>query len=96
MTEDAQQTTKPRDPPAWGGVSKVICVLSGIAALLNGIYLMTVQAVGPNSLVETVAHGVGILSISAGLFMVGLSVFISNGVNVLWSVLQNGPKQEAG
>ncbi len=51
------------------GAGSVLDVLAALAAIGAGIYLLTLQTVGGDSIFEAIAHGLGVFIIAVGVWM---------------------------
>lgn len=54
----------------WGASSRILGVIAGAVAIFGGVTLLGLKAAGENSLIEALAHGIGIYCIGKGLFMI--------------------------
>lgn len=59
----------------------VLAVLSGIVAILAGLYLVFLQAAGPNSLIQAMANAIGWFCIAAGVGIIAMSLQLSSITN---------------
>jgi hypothetical protein len=70
--------TQPATPPlvfpaadaAWGSATRIVGVIGGAVAIFGGITLLGLKAASESSLIEALAHGIGIYCIGKGLFMI--------------------------
>jgi len=74
--DDASPSVSPRAPVLgndtnlWGASSRVLGIIGGGVAILGGTTLLGLKAAGENSMIEAIAHGLGIYCIGKGLFMI--------------------------
>lgn len=54
----------------WGGSSRILGFIGGAVAIFGGVKLLALKAAGENSMIEAIAHGLGIYCIGKGLFMI--------------------------
>lgn len=80
-TVEPPSATLPQNAPAstysgsvWGFGSRVLAVIGGAVTILGGLTLLGLKAASENSLIEAVAHGIGIYCIGKGLFMMAAVV----------------------
>lgn len=45
-------------------------IISAVISIFSGIYLTSVQAVGPNSIMQMIANGMGWYCIAHGIYMI--------------------------
>ena len=50
-------------------MGRVIDILSTVVCAAAGVYLLSIQAQDPNSLIEAIAHGIGIYFLAKALFI---------------------------
>ena|ERR1043166_8572720 len=65
---------------SWGGGSTFFCVVAGGIAVFGGFTLLNLKAAAENSLVEAIAHGIGIYCIGKGLFMIASALNFRAGI----------------
>lgn len=80
MTEES---TNLRSVGGWGMASRAFCVFAGIISIVGGLSLFTLKAASENSLIEALAHGIGIYCIGKGLFMMAATANFTEAVNRL-------------
>jgi hypothetical protein len=68
---------------AWGAPSRVLGIIGGCVAIFGGVTLLGLKAAGQNSLIEAIAHGIGIYCIGKGLFMISAIVNFKTAVEFL-------------
>ena len=56
-----------RKTPFFG--TRTAATLASIGCAVAGVYLLTTQAVGENSLIETLAHGIGIYFLAKAFYV---------------------------
>ncbi len=69
----------------WGNASRVFGVIGGLISTIGGIYLLLTKAAGENSLIEVIAHGIGIYCLGRGLFMISSIVNFGAGIDLVVS-----------
>jgi hypothetical protein len=50
-------------------LSAVLAVLSSLACIGGGLYLLNIQSAAENNIFEAIAHGIGIYCIGKGLYV---------------------------
>jgi hypothetical protein len=65
MTDEATQTNSAM-------ISKAFAVLGGLICIVGGIGLAGLKAQGANSLLESIANGMGYYFIGKGLYMISM------------------------
>jgi hypothetical protein len=77
VTTTTQLATPPPVAPSvpavetvWGSATRIVGVVGGAVAIFGGITLLGLKAAGESSLIEALAHGIGIYCIGRGLFMI--------------------------
>lgn len=61
------QEDPPKDPHKVGGA--LLDILAALGSIGAGLYLLTSQAVSPDSYIELLAHGIGVYFIAKGIYM---------------------------
>lgn len=70
LTSSAVVQSSANVSQAWGQLSRLAGVIGGGVAIFGGVTLVGLKAASENSLIEAVAHGLGIYCIGKGLFMI--------------------------
>lgn len=63
-------TTASTVTDAWGTSSRILGVIGGAVAIFGGVTLIGLKAASENSLIEAIAHGIGIYCVGKGVFMI--------------------------
>jgi hypothetical protein len=53
-------------------MSKFFAILAGLVSIFAGIYLASIQSAASNSLISTIANGMGWYYIARGLYMISM------------------------
>jgi hypothetical protein len=69
----------------WGSASRAICIISGGIAISGGVNLVMIKAAGENSILEAIAHGMGLYFIGKGIFMIAIPFQVRGAVARLFS-----------
>jgi hypothetical protein len=70
---------------SWGSSSRAICIISGGIAISGGVNLVMIKAAGENSILEAIAHGMGLYFIGKGIFMIAIPFQVRGAVARLFS-----------
>lgn len=82
-SEDVEKARAQVQPQTFAGASLVFSVLGGLACVVAGIYLASVDAVDSSSLGQVLANGIGWYCIGRGLFMMATPFQLRGAVNHL-------------
>lgn len=52
---------------------RIFSVVSGAIAIFAGLYLLSTRAAGSNSMIEVLAHGMGLYFVARGIYMLAPS-----------------------
>jgi len=66
----ASVAASPAVTNVWGTSSRILGVIGGATAIFGGVTLVGLKAASENSLIEAIAHGLGIYCIGKGVFMI--------------------------
>ena len=69
----------------WGHTSLTFCIISGGIAIGSGVNLVMLKAVGENSMIEAIAHGMGFYFMGKGLFMMSIPFQARGAIERLFS-----------
>lgn len=69
----------------WGNASRTICIISGGIAISGGVNLVMLKSAGENSMIEAIAHGMGLYFIGKGIFMMAIPFQVRGAVARLFS-----------
>jgi len=69
----------------WGNASRAFCIISGGIAIFGGVNLVMLKSAGENSMIEAIAHGMGLYFISKGIFMIAIPFQVRGAVARLFS-----------
>ena len=69
----------------WGNASRAFCIISGGIAIFGGFNLVMLKSAGENSMIEAIAHGMGLYFISKGIFMIAIPFQVRGAVARLFS-----------
>lgn len=70
---------------SWGNASRAFCIISGGIAIFGGVNLVMLKSAGENSMIEAIAHGMGLYFISKGIFMIAIPFQVRGAVARLFS-----------
>ena len=67
----------------WGASSRILGIIGGAISIYGGITLVGLKAASENSLIEAIAHGIGIYCIGKGTFMIAAVTNIKAAVDLV-------------
>ena len=82
-SSDALILSRIRDP--WGRVSRIFCILGGIFAIMGGAGLAGLRAASDNSMLQSIANGMGLYMIGKGMFMIAITMNFKAAVQLIRS-----------
>ena len=59
---------------SWGNVSRGFSILGGVVAIFAGLSLATLRAQDSDSMIESIANGMGYYFIGKGIFMIAMTL----------------------
>lgn len=68
---------------SWGKVSRAFCILGGIVAIFAGLSLAGLRAQDSNSMIESIANGMGIYFIGKGIFMIAMALNFQDALRLI-------------
>jgi hypothetical protein len=81
----AAENTVVANAESWGGVSRWFTIIGGIIAIFGGLSLVGLKAAGANSMIESIANGMGWYFIGKGLFMMATPFQVRGAIDRLLS-----------
>jgi uncharacterized membrane protein len=57
---------------SWANTSKVFAVIGGVICIFGGLSLVGLKAQGANSMIESIANGMGYYFIGKGVYMISM------------------------
>lgn len=57
---------------SWAKTSKVFAIIGGLVCIFGGIGLIGLKAAGANSMIESIANGMGYYFVGKGVFMIAI------------------------
>lgn len=79
------ENTAAASTESWGGASRWFSIIGGIIAIFGGLSLVGLKAAGANSMIESIANGMGWYFIGKGLFMMSTPFQVRGAIDRLLS-----------
>lgn len=76
----------------WANPSKVFAIIGGVVCILGGLSLVGLKAAGANSMIESIANGMGYYFIGKGIFMIAMVLQFRTAVQKLFNKPLNETK----
>jgi hypothetical protein len=70
---------------SWGSASRWFAIIGGVVAIFGGISLVGLKAAGANSMMESIANGIGWYCIGKGIFMMSTPFQLRGAIDRLLS-----------
>lgn len=70
---------------AWANRSKVFAVIGGVICILGGLSLVGLKAQGANSMIESIANGMGYYFIGKGMYMIAMVIQFRTAIQKLFT-----------
>ena len=71
-------------PAKWGKISRGLCIFGGVIVIFAGLNLAGLQAQGDNSIIQSIANGMGYYFIGKGIFMIAISINLQSAIEALF------------
>lgn len=79
------ENTAAASTESWGVTSRWFSIIGGIIAIFGGLSLVGLKAAGENSMIESIANGMGWYFIGKGLFMMATPFQVRGAIDRLLS-----------
>ncbi len=77
---------------SWANTSKVVAVIGGVICIFGGLSLVGLKAQGANSMIESIANGMGYYFIGKGIYMIAIVLQFRTAVQKLFNKPLNDTK----
>lgn len=68
--QEVQKIKITASPGGFGGASLLFCILGGILCIFGGFSLIGLKAASENSMIQSIANGIGWYCLGKGIFMI--------------------------
>ena len=79
----SQVVVAPEIQSPWGNVSRGFCILGGIVVIFAGISLAGLRAADSNSMIGSIANGMGWYFIGKGIFMIAMAINFQDALRLI-------------
>jgi hypothetical protein len=69
----------------WANPSKVFAIIGGVVCIFGGLSLVGLKAAGANSMIESIANGMGYYFIGKGIYMIAMVLQFRTAVQKLFN-----------
>ncbi len=76
----------------WANTSKVFAIIGGVVCIFGGLSLVGLKAAGANSMIESIANGMGYYFIGKGVYMIAIVLQFRTAVQKLFNKPLNDTK----
>ena len=76
----------------WANPSKVFAIIGGVVCIFGGLSLVGLKAAGANSMIESIANGMGYYFIGKGIYMIAMVLQFRTAVQKLFDKPLNDTK----
>jgi hypothetical protein len=76
----------------WANPSKVFAIIGGVVCIFGGLSLVGLKAAGANSMIESIANGMGYYFIGKGIYMIAIVLQFRTAVQKLFNKPLNDTK----
>jgi hypothetical protein len=70
---------------SWANTSKVFAVIGGVICIFGGLSLVGLKAQGANSMIESIANGMGYYFIGKGMYMIAMVMQFRTAIQKLFA-----------
>ena len=71
--------------PTWANPSKVFAIIGGAVCIFGGLSLVGLKAAGANSMIESIANGMGYYFIGKGMYMIAMVMQFRTAIQKLFA-----------
>lgn len=70
---------------SWANTSKVFAIIGGVICIFGGLSLVGLKAQGANSMIESIANGMGYYFIGKGMYMIAMVMQFRTAIQKLFA-----------